>query len=1158
MLKTVYSNAYEILEAYLTAEVTADKKETANPFDRLRIISSSSAINNRLRQHLAQSNGICSGIDFWTTGSWFHNYAGIGVGEPDQAQDFLWVIWTVLTDEFIDKHDRLKTFFSRRTSVHEKALARYELASKIATVFDKYVNYRFDWVAEWMGFKNVEAKKVYEELKADQLTKEKEALMAHPDFSWQKAIWEKLSKTEVWAGLETLKLYANPESLEIKFANEPETLHFFEPTGISPLMLPVIKLLSENDHKVYVYLLNPCVEYWFDSFADAEPERDTALNFLRKNAASTRAMINRFWTFTPEDQPQADHRPQKLPDLTIAALQKLDIWTQSETERLDLVRGTDNLLHAAQQAILENSSVYLPKTIDNADRSIRIIKAPTLTREVQNAINMIQAFFSDKSLSLKPEDVLIATPEIDKTAPVFEACMQTLPAQFRMDYQIFGKAAAETDMSSRSLVELGKLLMNSLTLPSLNAWLELPMVGSALDLSLNDLNVIHDWLLAAGFRDSINIDHFIFTHPQATEAAIKEAEDGTLERAIERLSWGYVLKEDTLEFAGDILPVQHGSDRFADIAENQSLLLKLCLLSNKLTEAFESMKALGDEALPADLTLWAYSLLDNFFANHTDRMALMSIRSDLRSQEFALTTVPEPITMPLYVYWKALEDRISAPSDRNPAVGRITLAPMSTFRGLPFKVIIALGMGENSGFPGNQRFEEFDLMGAELLKRQNDRDSRLDNRNIFLDLFLSARERFVCSYCTGSDKKAPLNPSPVVVDLLDFLTHNAEPLNNETQLAAKDRMAKSLTAEITLTDTAEDNFRLAPARYWKSFMSGTLEALKKARASRYQEPEEVMLSGPIQTKLFSENLYLQDLQGFYSGRMSWLQKKLSFRAYESGTEETVPLVGSSGGLDMYALRAQTLDLLEEGKNVDEILKRLSIDPTKGTEKIRVLQYEDAVRKAANGFALKNEILSKARVIRENLCDKIDEGGLFETLQADDIDLLYFDVTKEQSKKQKKDNSSWIEHVEKDIPYLLEIVPSSGSLERAFVKTAAVGAIQSVNLIVIDITKDEPIEIYRSIGCRHAQHFVSGLVQVMREVVKRGCIVTSRYPDSLEPIMWRGLDYESAAVLSDDFFAKCFALIKPQRIWPEDKETDRSAAADAFDESLENLIMGGFR
>ena len=53
MLKTIYSNAYEILEAYLTAEITEDKKQSADPFERVRVISATSAINNRLRQHLA-------------------------------------------------------------------------------------------------------------------------------------------------------------------------------------------------------------------------------------------------------------------------------------------------------------------------------------------------------------------------------------------------------------------------------------------------------------------------------------------------------------------------------------------------------------------------------------------------------------------------------------------------------------------------------------------------------------------------------------------------------------------------------------------------------------------------------------------------------------------------------------------------------------------------------------------------------------------------------------------------------------------------------------------------------------------------------------------------------------------------------------------------
>ena len=45
MLKTIYSNAYEILEAYLTAEISEDKKASVNPFERVRVISGNSNIN---------------------------------------------------------------------------------------------------------------------------------------------------------------------------------------------------------------------------------------------------------------------------------------------------------------------------------------------------------------------------------------------------------------------------------------------------------------------------------------------------------------------------------------------------------------------------------------------------------------------------------------------------------------------------------------------------------------------------------------------------------------------------------------------------------------------------------------------------------------------------------------------------------------------------------------------------------------------------------------------------------------------------------------------------------------------------------------------------------------------------------------------------------
>lgn len=1163
MLKTVYSNAYEILEAYLSTEIALDKKRACDPFERVRVISSSGAVNSRLRQHLAKTNGICSGIDFWTTQSWFHNYAGIGVGNPDEAQDFLWVIWSVLDNEFIARFERLQTFFSHRRTENEKALARYELAGKIATVFDKYVNYRFDWVAHWMGLDQINPVSIYEGLDDEKLQKEKAGLESHPDFAWQKAIWEKLAQTTVWAGRDTLKLFARTESLEIKLGNEPETLHFFAPTGISPLMLPVIKMLSESGHRVYVYLLNPCVEYWFESFADTT--NDHALHYLQKNAASTRAMINRFWTFTPEGQDEADHKPARLNDLTQIPLQKLNIWTQSETERLDLIPTDNTLLHQAQKAILQNTSEFLPEAVDPDDQSVRFIEAPTLTREVQNAINMIQAFFADKTLALKPEDVLIITPEIEKTAPVFEACMQALPPEYRMDYQIMGKPTADSDMTASSLVDLGKLLIEGLTLPKLNAWLELPSVCESFGLSLDDLNVIHDWLVSAGFRAGINDEHFRFTHRDMDAIGLKEAQDGTLDRAIERLSWGFVYAENPKAYPADILPIQHGLDRYADVAENKDLFLKLVRLSEKLRLAFESMTALDKEALPADLSLWAHRLVDDFFVKGSNKMALMNLRACLRVQEFALTTVPEPITMPLTVYWRALEDRIRMPDERYPAVGRITLAGMQTFRGLPFKVVIAIGMGEDSGFPGNQRFEEFDLMGCEALKRQNDRDSRSDNRNVFLDAFLSARERFVCSYCVGSDKKAPLNPSPVVVDLMELLTTNAANNQDETALYAKARMAQSLTAAITLTDTAAENFTSTPVRYWKSFQKHTLTALEKARLEGYQNAEPVMLTGPITGRRISDTLYLDDLLAFYSDPVKWVQKRLDFQAFETDIPETVPVFTEKTPLQSTLIRLNLMDAFEDGQSIEDIENRIDRDPLKGTPSVRTLSLMDDISRASQTYALKCEIESCATAQTLNQEINLTGGDLIKKILLEDIILYRFDSNTVS------ESLPLLENVRSDIGYLIEICASDSAQKRAFVKLAVLTVADiPVGLILLDQKNDPLFNLYEAPDVSCAKTFIETLAKLISLQIQRGCAMTSASDyNNMEPILWRGRDYEKGKSLSQAFFKAAEKLIAPKALSTKktSKTTKRQTSTkpvnsndaekklSAFNEKLDLLISG---
>ena len=445
-------------------------------------------------------------------------------------------------------------------------------------------------------------------------------------------------------------------------------------------------------------------------------------------------------------------------------------------------------------------------------------------------------------------------------------------------------------------------------------------------------------------------------------------------------------------------------------------------------------------------------------------------------------------------------------------------------------------------------------MGTDALKRQNDRDSRSDNRNVFLDLFLAARNRFVCSYCVGSDKKAPLNASPVVVDLLDFLTQNAAPEDNETKLEAKKRMADTITTEITLTDTAADNFRLSPTRYWKSFMGETLDALKKARETNYQGLEPQMLTGPLDEKLFSSTLYLEDVLAFYKDPAVWLQKRLDFRQYENGLQDRVPLFGSKDGLELSLLRRELMQALADGHCTQAILNKIALDPTKGNQETRILQYEEEVEKANEIQAVRAEILSCGKSDMQTISLPLENLYPFKTLLAENIQTITFHLEDEQ---REKDPMAWQSSTENDTPYLLELAYSKSGSVTAQAKAAILCAMGvPVNLLLLNMNEKPVLSIFKAIEKPIARYFLFSLIELMVKTIQKACVITSKYDNAVEAAMWRGRDYETIKGYSTAFLDNALKAITPDAVFPKEDKGKRTKAMELLTENFENLMLGG--
>src|SRR5690606_19928283 len=102
--------------------------------------------------------------------------------------------------------------------------------------------------------------------------------------------------------------------------------------------------------------------------------------------------------------------------------------------------------------------------------------------------------------------------------------------------------------------------------------------------------------------------------------------------------------------------------------------------------------------------------------------------------------------------------------------GGVTFCAMMPMRSIPFRVVALLGMDEGA-FPRGARPVGFDLAAQQ--PRPGDRSPRHDDRQLFLEALVSARDALLITYTGRSIRdNAELPPSVVVSELLDVLSES--------------------------------------------------------------------------------------------------------------------------------------------------------------------------------------------------------------------------------------------------------------------------------------------------------------------------------------------------------------------------------------------------
>ena len=940
MLHLFFSNRFTTLEAALLrdlAQAPGSTGKAGNPFETETIVVPSVAVRRRLELDYADVFGVCANVRLTYLAQWLWDMAGQLVTVPESSpfapDRLVWPLYQCLAQPWGDASPRLAGYLTGADDV-----MRFELADRLAHLYDQYLTYRPNWLERWQSGETIEpgaATGWGETQRADEV--------------WQSALWRQvLAHLEIRERHPTLRAIDRIEALTPQTvpAGWPSRVSVFALSSMPPLSMALLKAMSRLI-EVHLYVLNPCESYWFDivppsrlsylARRDGVAHREVGHPLLAEWGRQTQSHIDALY---------ADLAPQAVED-----------------RALFQANPAPTLLAALQNGILtlDDGRHGAPDGV-SVDGSVQVHVCHSLARQIEVLHDRLLACF-DEIPDLRPDDVLVTVPDLGRAAPLIDAVFGT--ATPRIPYLVTGLPPTRTNPVARAFAAILALAQQRVAVSSLVELARTEAIAQRYDLGGNGLDTVQNWLHAAGARRGWRGDALLrLDAPQAcalTGADVSPAlERHTLGDAMMRLFLGYALPDDALP-VDDWLPVGGIEGGRAE------WLGQLARLIDDLDATAVTLQTMRTGLAWRDQLL---AMLEQFFSDEP-RFAddVAEVRVAIEQIGSAIADGAPEVRVPVDVVARVLANALDDPTRGGVPSGRVTFAAIPSLRLLPYRVVCMIGM-DDGVLPGRVRADEFDLMRA--LPQRGDRQRRDDERNLFLDLMLSAQDRFLMTYTGRSVRdNAPLPPSTAVDELLDFAGQLLAPVSQgyslDDQREARERLAVShplqpfSPAYFDGHDSSLYSYDVANAEAAQQLADQLASPTPNARAAPFvREP----LPAVVQT-----HLTLDDLLRFWRhpGR-AWARDRLGLSLGELLTEvdDEEPFVLDWAGRD--ALAARLLPRLMRHDARDEPAARAHAD---AIERIAKVSHE--LPGGATGAVWRRRALGGLRALASQVREAQAEG-----------------------------------------------------------------------------------------------------------------------------------------------------------------------------------------
>jgi len=695
----------------------------SSPFSPEIVVVQSRGMERWIAMELSRHNGICANCFFPFPNAFLQEMFNKTIPDIPEESFFDPLTMTFRIMKVLPECIHLPGFESlkRYLSDEDTGLKLFQISKRIGDLFDQYLVFRPEMIFQWEKGK---------------------------DQHWQANLWRKISsgkehlhRAGLWkAFLE--KIRKSPRQIE----HFPERVSIFGISYLPPFYLEAFLEISSRS-QVNLFLMNPCKEYWGDIVSDRESRKMRKINTRSKDLSEELYL-------------EEGHR--LLASMGTLGKNFISLISDLDSQIFELFKENQGhtILEKIQSDILNlnnrrfsslSSEFHDPSSW--IDSSVQIHSCHSPMREIEVLHDNILAMFEEDP-GLLPKDIIVMTPDIHLYAPFVQAVFGAqMDEKKRIPFAIADQSIMKESRIIEGFMSILDLNNSRMSVNRVMALLELPKIREKFNISESEIEILERWIIETNIRWGIDEEH-------RRRIGLPVFSENTWKAGIERLLLGYAMPGFESKMFSGILPYDHieGSE-----AKTLGKFIEF------LDRLFNSVVSFNQARTLSGWSQFFSDIIEQFFAPEQDSEpelhVLRTILEDMPKKE-ALSGFEKTIKIEVVksYLWGLLEDEHLR---RGFISGGVTFCAMLPMRSIPFKVICLVGMNSDA-YPREAKKLEFDLMTKQ--PRIGDRNRRNDDKYLFLEALLSARNKFYISYVGQSiQDNARTQPSVLVSELIDCI-----------------------------------------------------------------------------------------------------------------------------------------------------------------------------------------------------------------------------------------------------------------------------------------------------------------------------------------------------------------------------------------------------